>query len=130
MNKKSPWLSIFTSGGCKGCAMECFTLISPKFDIERFGCLIRSNPRHADILLVTGVTTKTEKDRLKKVYSQMAQSKKVLAIGSCAISGGIFQDAYNVDKDIINTIPIDYYVPGCPPKPEAIIHAILKILCD
>jgi Ni,Fe-hydrogenase III small subunit len=125
-NKKSPWVSIFTSGACKGCALECFNLISPKYDIERFGCLLKSNPKQADILLVTGVTTKIEKHRLKKVYSQMVLSKKIIAIGSCAISGGIFQGAYNVDTD--NDIRIDYYVPGCPPKPEAIIHAILKAI--
>jgi len=128
MTKKSPWLSIFTSGGCKGCSLECFNLTSPKYDIERFGCLLKSNPKQADILLVTGVTTKIEKDRLKKVYSQMIPSKKIIAIGSCAISGGIFQDAYNVDAS--DNISVDYYVPGCPPKPEAIIHAILKVLSD
>lgn len=105
-------------------------LISPKYDIERFGCLLKSSPRHADILLVTGVATKQAKVRLKRVYSQMATNKKVLAIGACSISGGIFRNAYNTDKGITNTIPVDYYVPGCPPKPEAIIHALLKALGD
>ena len=130
MIKKSPWVSVFNSGGCKGCGLECFMLISPKYDIERFGCLLKGSPRHADILLVTGVATKQAKARLKKVYSQMAPNKKVLAIGACAISGGIFRNAYNTDKGITNTIPVDYYVPGCPPKPEAIIHALLKVLGD
>ena len=130
MIKKSPWISIFNSGGCKGCGLECIMLISPKYDIERFGCLLKPSPRHADILLVTGVATKQAKARLKRVYTQMAPNKKVLAIGACAISGGIFRDAYNSSKGISDIIPVDYYVPGCPPKPEAIIHALLKALGD
>ena len=130
MIKKSPWISVFNSGGCKGCGLECFMLISPKYDIERFGCLLKASPRHADILLVTGVATKQAKTRLKKVYSQMAPNKRVLAIGACAISGGIFRNAYNTNKGITDTIPVDYYVPGCPPKPEAIIHGLLKALGD
>ncbi len=130
MIKKSPWVSIFNSGGCKGCGLECIMLISPKYDIERFGCLLKPSPRHADILLVTGVATKQAKARLKRVYSQMVSNKRVLVIGSCAISGGIFRNAYNTDKGVTKTIRADYYVPGCPPKPEAIIHALLKALGD
>jgi membrane-bound hydrogenase subunit mbhJ len=128
MIKKSPWISFFNSGGCKGCGLECITLITPKYDIERFGCVLKPSARHADILLVTGAMNKQTKSRLKKVYEQMAANKRVIAIGSCAISGGIFQDAYNVSKGIDKEIPVDMYVPGCPPKPEAIIDALLKVL--
>jgi membrane-bound hydrogenase subunit mbhJ len=130
MIKKSPWITIFNSGGCKGCGLECIMLTSPKYDIERFGCLLKASPRHADILLVTGVATRQARDRLKRIYSQMAPNKKVLAIGACAISGGIFRNAYNSSKGINNIIQVDYYVPGCPPKPEAIIHVLLKALND
>jgi len=130
MIKKSPWISFFNSGGCKGCGLECIVLTTPKYDIERFGCLMRPSARHADILLVTGVMNKQSKTRLKKVYEQMAPNKKVVAIGSCAISGGIFQDAYNASEGVDKEIPVDIYVPGCPPKPEAIINAIIKILKD
>jgi membrane-bound hydrogenase subunit mbhJ len=105
-------------------------LTSPKYDIERFGCLLKASPRHADILLVTGVATRQARDRLKRIYSQMAPDKKVLAIGACAISGGIFRNAYNSSKGINNVIQVDYYVPGCPPKPEAIINVLLKALND
>ncbi len=128
MIKKSPWISIFNSGGCKGCGLECITLITPKYDIERFGCLLRPSARHADILLVTGVMNKQSKARLKKVYEQMTANKKVIAVGACAISGGIFQNAYNSSQGIDKEIPVDLYIPGCPPKPEAIIHGILKLL--
>jgi len=130
MIKKSPWITIFNSGGCKGCGLECIMLVSPKYDIERFGSLLRASPRHADILLVTGVATRQARDRLKRIYSQMAPNKKVLAIGACAISGGIFRNAYNSSKGINTVIQVDYYVPGCPPKPEAIIHVLLKALRD
>jgi Ni,Fe-hydrogenase III small subunit len=130
MIKKSPWITIFNSGGCKGCGLECIMLISPKYDIERFGCLLRASPRHADILLVTGVATRQSRDRLKRIYLQMAPNKKVIAIGACSISGGIFRNAYNSSKGIDTIMHVDYYVPGCPPKPEAIIHALLKVLSD
>jgi len=130
MIKKSPWITIFNSGGCKGCGLECIMLISPKYDIERFGCLLRASPRHADILLVTGVATRQSRDRLKRIYLQMAVNKKVIAIGACSISGGIFRNAYNSSKGIDTIMHVDYYVPGCPPKPEAIIHALLKVLSD
>jgi ech hydrogenase subunit C len=130
MIKKSPWISFFNSGGCKGCGLECIVLTTPKYDIERFGCLIKSSARHADILLVTGVMNRQAKSRLKRVYKQMAPNKKVIAIGSCAISGGIFQDAYNASQGIDKEIPVDMYVPGCPPKPEAIINALIKLLKD
>ena len=130
MIKKSPWISFFNSGGCKGCGLECIVLTTPKYDIERFGCLIKSSARHADILLVTGVMNRQSKSRLKRVYEQMAPNKKVIAIGSCAISGGIFGDAYNASQGIDKEIPVDMYAPGCPPKPEAIINALLKVLKD
>jgi len=128
--KKSPWVSFFNCGGCKGCILECISLITPKYDIERFGCLYKASPRHGDILLVTGVGTRQARDRLKTVYKQMAPDKKVIVIGSCAISGGIFQDAYNSGKGVDKLVPVDIYVPGCPPKPEAIIDGLLKVLAD
>jgi ech hydrogenase subunit C len=103
-------------------------LITPKYDIERFGCILKPSARNADILLVTGVMNKQSRARLKRVYRQMAPDKKVIAVGACAISGGVFQDSYNQCRGVDKSIPVDVYVPGCPPKPEAIIDAILKVL--
>jgi len=128
MMKKSPWVCFFNSGDCKGCILECTVLITPKYDIERFGCMLRPSARHADVLLVTGIVTRQSKKRLKRIYTQMSPEKKVIAIGSCAIRGGLFSDSYNFSGGSEKTIPIDIYVPGCPPKPEAIIDAILKLL--
>ena len=130
MIKKSPWISIFNAGDCKGCVLECTVLFSPKYDVERFGCVLRPSARHADILIVTGVVTKQAKKRLKTIYEQMAPKKKVIAVGSCAISGGIFREAYNSCGGVKNVLPVDVYVPGCPPRPEAIIDGLLKVLRD
>lgn len=128
MIRKSPWVSIFNASSCNGCDIEILTLVTPKYDIERFGCLWKVSARHADILLVTGVTNETSKKRLKTVYNQMAPSKKVIAVGSCANSGDIFRFCYNVKQRVRDVVPVDIYVPGCPPRPEAIIDAIVKVL--
>jgi len=126
--KKSPWICNFDVGGCNGCILEIYALLTPRYDIERFGCVFRPSARHADILLVSGLINKQNKKRLKKIYEQMAKGKKVIAIGSCAIKGGPFKDSYNSAGPVDKIIPVDMYVPGCPPRPEAIIQGILKVL--
>ena len=126
--KKSPWVCVFDGGGCLGCNLELKVLITPRYDIERFGCLLRPSGRHADILLVTGTVTGQGRKRLRKVYEQMAPDRKVIAVGSCAITGGVFHNSYNVTPGVEKTIPVDIYVPGCPPRPEAIIDALLKAI--
>jgi NADH:ubiquinone oxidoreductase subunit B-like Fe-S oxidoreductase len=90
--------------------------------------MLRPSARHADILLATGPVNKQTKERLKRVFNQMADKKFVVAIGSCAIAGGPFQNLYNIGKGIDEVIPVDIYVPGCPPRPEAIINALLMAL--
>lgn len=126
--KRSPWICNFDCGGCNGCILEIVALLTPRFDIERFGCLMRPSARHADILLVSGFINKQNMKRLKTIYDQMAEKKKVIAIGSCAITGGPFKDSYNSAGPADKVIPVDIYVPGCPPRPEAIINAIFKLL--
>ena len=126
--QKSPWVSYFNSGGCNGCALEVVALVTPRYDIERFGAVLRSSARHADILLVSGCVTEQSKKRLKKVYEQMSPDKKVIAIGICGCSGGPFRFTYNIKKRMDEVIPVDMYVPGCPPRPEAIINAIVKMM--
>jgi NADH-quinone oxidoreductase B subunit len=126
--KRSPWILHMGAGGCNGCSIEIVSSLTPKYDVERFGILSKGSPRHADILVIEGVVTKKIKDRLIRIYQQMAEPKYVMAVGSCAISGGVFFDSYNFAGPLDRIIPVDVYVPGCPPKPEAIIDGITKIL--
>lgn len=126
--KKSPWICYFDCGSCNGCNLEILASITPKYDIERFGCLWRISARHADILMVTGIVNRQSKKRLINVYNQMAKEKYVIAVGSCAISGGPFAESYNAVGPVDKIIPVDLYIPGCPPRPEAIIFGLLKLL--
>jgi ech hydrogenase subunit C len=124
--KKSPWMLHLDTGGCNGCTIEIFASLTPRYDIERFGAVDKGNPRHADIFLVDGTITKKIAPRLKRIYGQMPEPKVVIAIGSCAITGGVFKGAYNVAGPLDKIIPVDIYVPGCPPRPEAIIDGMIK----
>ncbi len=126
--KKSPWLLHFNTGGCNGCDIELIAALTPRYDVERFGMQLRGSPRHADILVVTGPVTRQTKDRLIRIYEQMPEPKLVVAVGSCPASGCVFHDCYNVLGPLDKFIPVDAYVPGCPPKPEAIIFGIVKAL--
>jgi len=125
---KSPWLIHFNTGGCNGCDIELVAALTPRFDVERFGILLEGSPRHADILAVTGPITRQVKDRLLRIYEQMPEPKYVIAIGACAVSGAPFRDCYNVHGGINSVLPVDAYIPGCPPKPEAIIDGIAKLI--
>jgi len=126
--KKSPWLLHFNSGGCNGCDIELLAALTPRYDVERFGIQLRGSPRHADILLVTGPVTRHTKDRLIRIYEQMPEPKVVVAIGSCPASNSVFFDCYNVLGPLDKYLPVDAYVSGCPPKPEAIVHGLLTAL--
>jgi len=125
---KSPWLLHFNTGGCAGCDIELLAASTPKFDLERFGILLKGSPRHSDILVVTGPITRQVKNRIARIYAQMPKPNFVIAVGSCAISGGVFKGCYNVHEGADKVVPVDVYVPGCPPKPEAIIDGIIKVL--
>jgi len=103
-------------------------VLTPTVDVERFGIVLTPSPRHADILVATGVVTEQVKPRLKRIYEQMPSPKYVVAVGSCALSGGIFKEGYDVVGGIDEVIPVDMYIPGCPPKPEAILHGIARLL--
>ncbi|MDH5375270.1 MAG: NADH-quinone oxidoreductase subunit B family protein [Candidatus Bathyarchaeota archaeon] len=126
--KRSPWILHFNSGACNGCDIEVVALLTPRYDIERFGILLEPSPRHADVLLVTGPVTRQCADRLKRICEQMPEPKFVVAIGACACSGGVFEGNYNVLGGADKIIPVDVYIPGCPPRPEAIIDGIVKLL--
>jgi NADH-quinone oxidoreductase B subunit len=125
---KSPWVLHFNSGACNGCDIEVVALLTPKYDVERFGIKLEPSPRHADVLLVTGGVTLQCKERLRRVYDQMPQPKFVVAIGACACSGGVFEGCYGVVGGVDKVVPVDTYIPGCPPRPEAIIDGVVKLL--
>jgi NADH-quinone oxidoreductase B subunit len=124
----SPWLIHFNAGACNACDIEVVAALTPRFDIERFGALLKGSPRHADVMVVSGSVPRKIRDRLKRIYEQMPEPKFVVAVGSCAISGGVFQDCYNVMEGVDKIIPVDAYIPGCPPKPEAILDGVVKLL--
>ncbi|WP_455278463.1 NADH-quinone oxidoreductase subunit B family protein [[Eubacterium] cellulosolvens] len=125
---KSPWVFHFNAGGCNGCDIELLAALNPKYDIERFGMILRGSPRHADVLLCTGTVTRQIRDRFKRIYDQVPEPKFVMAFGNCACSGGVFQKCYNVHEGIDKVVPVNMYVPGCPPRPQAIIDAAVKLL--
>jgi NADH-quinone oxidoreductase B subunit len=124
----SPWVLHFNSGSCNGCDIEILAALAPRFDLERFGIKLQGSPRHADVLLCTGAVTRQQADRLRRIYEQMPEPKFVVAIGACALTGGVFQGCYNVLGGIDKVIPVNAYIPGCPPRPEAIIDGVVKLL--
>ncbi len=126
--RKSPWILHFNTGACNACDIEFIATLTPRFDIERIGAMCKGTPRHADILVCSGPVTLQVKDRLRRIYEQMPHPKLVLAIGSCACSGGVFDGCYCVRGGIDTVVPVAVYVPGCPVRPEAIIDGILKAL--
>jgi NADH-quinone oxidoreductase subunit B len=123
---KSPWVVHFNCNSCNGCDIEFLACLTPLYDAERFGVLHVGNPKHADILVVTGSVNKKNMHVLKNVYDQIPSPKAVVALGVCAATGGIFADCYNVVGGVGNVIPVDVHVPGCPPKPEAMLDGIVK----
>ena len=126
--QKSPWVVHYNCGACNGCDIELLACLTPVYDVERFGVINVGSPKHADVLLVTGTVNSRNKVVLKNVYDQMPHPKVVVAIGACGSTGGIFQEAYNVVGGADKVIPVDVYVPGCPPKPEAIIDGVIMAL--
>jgi len=126
--KKSPWILHFNAGSCNGCDIEILSLLSPKYDVERFGVINKGNPKQADILLITGAISYRTRERLIDIYSQMPEPKVVVAIGSCTCTGGVFRDMYHVENGADTVVPVDVYVGGCAPRPEQMIDGIVKAL--
>ena len=125
---KSPWILHFNSGACNACDIEVIAALTPRYDVERFGVVLKGSPRHADVLVCSGPVTRQIKDRLIRIYEQMPQPKFVVAVGTCASSGGVFDGCYNVTGGIDTVIPVHAYIPGCPASPEAIIDGVVKLL--
>jgi NADH-quinone oxidoreductase B subunit len=124
----SPWAIHYNSGSCNGCDIEILATLTPRYDLERFGVKLQGSPRHADILICTGPVTRQSRERLLRVYEQMPEPKYVVAVGSCALSGGVFEGCYNCLGGIENVLPVDMFIPGCPPRPEAIIYGLVQLL--
>ena len=116
------------AGSCNGCEVEIVGLNSPIYDIERFGIHFVASPRHADMLLVTGPVTRNMELALRKTYAAMPEPRLVVAVGACGCSGGIFGKNYAALGGVDNVIPVDAYIPGCPPNPHALLHGILTAI--
>ncbi|HPC05294.1 MAG TPA: NADH-quinone oxidoreductase subunit B family protein [Anaerolineaceae bacterium] len=124
----SPWVIHYNSGSCNGCDIEILATLTPRYDLERFGVKLQGSPRHADILLCTGPVTRQSRDRLVRIYEQMPDPKFVVALGSCGLSGGVFHGSYNIAGGVDEVLPVSAYIPGCPPRPEAIIQGVVALL--
>ena len=123
---KSPWLLHYDGSSCNGCDIEVLACLMPKYDIERFGIINTGNPKHADVLLITGGINTQNEQVVKNIYNQMGEPKVVIAIGTCATSGHFFAECYNIVGGVDKVIPVDVYAPGCAAKPELIIDAVVK----
>ena len=123
--KRALWVYHLNTGSCNGCDIEILAVLTPRYDAERFGIKLVGSPRHADVLLVTGPVVKQMVPRVKRIYEQTPDPKLVMVVGNCGTEGGVFYESYSLAGPIDQIIPVDVYVPGCPPRPEAIIHGVV-----
>jgi ech hydrogenase subunit C len=123
---KSPWLLHYDGSSCNGCDIEVLACTTPVYDVERFGVVNTGNPMHADIFLVTGGINSQNAEVVRQIYEQMPSPKVVVAVGTCACTGGIFKECYNIKGGVDTVIPVDIYVPGCAARPESIIDGVVK----
>jgi Ni,Fe-hydrogenase III small subunit len=121
---KSLWVYHANSGGCNGCDIEVLNVLTPYYDVERFGIKLVGSPRHADVMLCQGPAMRSTAAALRRAYAAMPAPKLVFAIGSCACGGGLWYDTYSVLGPVEKVVPVDYFIPGCPPRPEAILWGI------
>jgi Ni,Fe-hydrogenase III small subunit len=123
-------LNVFHLAGspCNNCDIEILDALTPRYDLERFGIVLVGSVRHADMLILAGVFNKKSLIRAKRVYEQAPKPIIVVAFGGCACTGSMFTNSYNVDPPVGKHIPVDAYLAGCPPKPEALISAVVKLI--
>ena len=124
--KKSPWLLHYDGSSCNGCDIEVLACLTPVYDVERFGVINSGDPMQADIFLITGGVNTQNQAVIKQLYDQMAEPKVVVAVGTCACTGGIFKECNNILGGADTTIPVDIYVPGCAARPQSIIDGVVK----
>ena len=117
-----------SSGSCNNCDIEIIDCLTPRFDLERFGVVLVGSIKHADAMLCTGSANRQTIPLIKKLYDQMPKPGFVIVYGACGCSRGLFKDSYNTGAPLDEIIPVDAYIPGCPPKPEATIAALVKLI--
>ena len=125
---KSPWILHLNSGACNACDIEIVAALTPRFDVERFGILLKATPRHADVIVASGPVTRQMRERIIRIYEQTPNPKFVIAVGACAMSGCVYRGAYNIMGGLDQVIPVNIYVPGCPARPDAIVDGVVKLL--
>jgi Ni,Fe-hydrogenase III small subunit len=123
--KRSLHIRHLDSGSCNACDWELTALLGPYYDVQRLGIDFVASPRHADLLLVTGTMTRNLEEAARLTYEAMPQPRLVVAVGACAIGGGVFSQTYATAPSVDSVLPVDVFIPGCPPRPEAIIHGLL-----
>ncbi len=126
--RRSPWLFHANAGSCNGCDIEFMTALTPRFDAEQLGIRNEPSPRHCDIMVVSGPVTRTTCAALETVYGQIPDPKVVVAIGSCPASCNVFSGSPAVVGPLDRVMPVDVYVPGCPPRPDAIMAGIAEAI--
>ncbi len=126
--KKSVWVYHVNAGGCNGCDIEILDALTPYYDVERFGIKLVHTPRHADALLVAGPVTRQVRERVLRIYEATPDPKLVIGVGSCAMGGGIWHNSYATLGGLGNVLPVAIYIPGCPPRPEAILYGVAQAL--
>jgi Ni,Fe-hydrogenase III small subunit len=122
--RRSPWVYVLNAGSCNGCDIEIGAVLSPRYDLEQIGALRQGSPKHADILLITGPLTLRSAEAVRSIYAQIPEPKAVVAIGSCPATGNVFAGSPTVEGGVLNAVPVDVFVPGCPPRPQAILAGV------
>jgi len=125
---KSLWVFHVSASPCNNCDIEILDLLTPRYDVERFGIKLVGSIRHADVILLSGVINQKVAPMVKRLYEQAPKPIFVVGVGACPTSGCCFKDSYNIVPRREDVIPIDVYIPGCPPKPEAMIEALAKLM--
>ena len=124
--RRSPWLFHANAGSCNGCDIEFMACLTPRYDMEQLGIRHEASPRHADIIVVSGPVTRTTCEALETVYGQVPDPKVVVALGSCPASCNVFAGSPTIVGPLDRILPVDVYVPGCPPRPDAIIAGLVE----